>query len=90
MIYFDGCATSDYSSAMISTNEIRKLTNEVEGLKQEVGRLRSLLISVVGQDREGAYRASIVKELLEAAGEKSSHEYTGAGSLLAQMKNTKR
>jgi len=87
---FDGRAPNDYSSAMISTTEIRKLTNEVEGLKREVGRLRSMLISVVGEDREGAYRASIVRELLEAASENPSHDYTDPGSLLAQLKHTKR
>jgi hypothetical protein len=70
---------------MISASEIRKLTNEVESLKQEVGRLRSLLISVAGEDREGAYRASIVRELLKAATEQPTREYAGAGALLKQL-----
>lgn len=76
-----------YSAAMISANEIRKLTSEVENLKQEVGRLRSLLISVVGEDREGAYCASMVKELLEAATEQPTREYAGPGSLVEQLTN---
>jgi hypothetical protein len=74
-----------YSLVMISASEIRKLTSEVENLKQEVGRLRSLLISVAGEDREGAYRASIVREMLEAATEQPTREYAGPGSLLKQL-----
>ncbi|MGZ8843108.1 MAG: hypothetical protein ACXW18_05565 [Pyrinomonadaceae bacterium] len=75
---------------MISASEIRKLTNEVESLKQEVGLLRSLLISVVGEDQEGQYRASLVKELFKAATETPTREYSGPGSLLAQLKDNHR
>jgi hypothetical protein len=74
---------------MISSREIKKLTSEVETLKQEVGLLRSLLISVVGEDPEGEYRSSIVRELMEAAIETPLHEYAGSGSLLAQLKNVR-
>ena len=56
-------------------------------MKQEVGRLRSLLISVVGEDPEGGYRAGIVKELLAALDEPATQEYRGRGSLLKQLGN---
>lgn len=70
---------------MQSANEIKHLTNEVAMLKREVKHLRSLLIGVAGEDREGRYRPTFVKELLAASEEEPNHRYTGSGSLVKQL-----
>ena len=79
-----------YSANMISEHEVKKLSAEVETLRQEVALLRSSLISVIGEDPEGDYHPSIVRELLGAASEKATYEFTGDGSLLSQLKSLKR
>lgn len=71
----------------LATNTQTKINKEFNILKQEVRSLRSFNISMPGQDTEGEYRPELVKELVQASAEKSNYIYTGAGSLLKQIKN---
>lgn len=60
---------------------------DVRELKREVRSLRSLIISMVGEDKEGNYHPEFVRDLLESIEEKSTYRYTGPGSLLKQLKD---
>lgn len=65
---------------------------ELTSLKQEVASLRSLVISVVFakvNDPEGEHKPKFVKDVLLAVQEKATHEYTGKGSLLKQLRQMK-
>ncbi len=73
----------------MSTKTIEK---ELTSLKQEVASLRSLVISVVFakvKDPEGECKPKFVKDALSAIQEKTTHEYTGKGSLLKQLQQVK-
>ena len=50
----------------------RAFRDELNNLKQEVQTLRSLIIGMIGADKEGSYKPEFVKEILEAAKENLS------------------
>ena len=62
------------------------INSELQGLKHEVRVLRSFLVSIVGEDREGKYNPKFVKEILKAAREIPSHSFKGAGLFLSELK----
>jgi len=70
---------------MAQITSLGKLNTEIGSLKREVRTLRSLLISVIGKDEEGAYRPQFVRETLKAAREKPTHSFRGARSFLAEL-----
>lgn len=49
--------------------------NELTNLKREVKMLRSLVVSIVGKDREGSYKPEFVRAMLEATQEKPEFTY---------------
>ncbi|MBI4435104.1 hypothetical protein HY630_00370 [Candidatus Uhrbacteria bacterium] len=71
----------------MSTNANIQIKKEFNALKGEVRSLRSFIISMLGKDTEGEYRPELVEELVQASVEKPNYTYTGAGSLLKQIKN---
>ncbi len=54
-------------------------------LKQEVELLRSLVISVVGKDKEGEYRPEFVKRILKSARSKPKYTYKDSKTFLSQL-----
>lgn len=74
------------SCTYMDTKQKISTKNEIDTLKQEVRLLRSFVISMLGKDMEGEYRPEFIEELLKASSEDPTHHYTGAGSLLKQLK----
>ena len=64
----------------------KKLNNELADLKQKMRIIRSLLIGLVGQDKEGRYRPEFVREILKAVGEKKDFSFRDEKTFLAQLK----
>ena len=60
---------------------------EIKHLRREVSALRSFMIGMAGEDKEGNYNPLVVHEILEAINEPTTHRYSGKGSLLKQVKN---
>lgn len=60
--------------------------NELESLREEVTLLRSVIISILGEDREGKYRPNFVRTILKASKEKPNREFTDAKSFLQELK----
>lgn len=50
-------------------------TARVRALETDVLLMRSLLISLVGEDDEGEYRPEFVREMLARASEKPTHTF---------------
>ena len=65
---------------------VNKLNNKVGKLEREVRMLRSLFISVAGQDEEGSYRPEFVKEILGALEEKPNFAFKSRDLFLGQLK----
>lgn len=65
--------------------QVQRLNTELGALKREVRTLRSLMISVVGRDEEGAYRPQFAREILNAAREKPSRSFRNARAFLAEL-----
>lgn len=63
------------------TRQSRSLKN----LAHEVALLRSLAISVVGQDDEGSYRPEFVKKILQASFEKPTESFVNADDFLRKV-----
>lgn len=55
---------------------------------QEMKRLRSLAISIVGRDSEGVYRPEYVRRVLAAAGKRPSKEFVSEKQFLNEMKRS--
>lgn len=60
-------------------------SNNVQELQREVSILRSAIISIIGEDDEGAYRPEFVKEILDAATETPQYRFRGKDSFLADL-----
>lgn len=58
---------------------------ELNGIRRDVRTLRSLLISLVGEDREGAYRPSFIRDLLTASAERPTRKFRGADHFLREI-----
>lgn len=65
---------------------LQNFHNELNGLKSEVRTLRSLLISFIGQDKEGRYHPRFVKEVLKAARQKPKFVFHDTRSFLAELR----
>ncbi|MFA5812896.1 MAG: hypothetical protein WC862_00020 [Patescibacteria group bacterium] len=63
-----------------------QVRQEVRELGRQVRSLRSLLISLLGQDSDGRYRPEFVKEALSAAQEKPEKKFTDIDSFLLSLK----
>ena len=71
-----------------ATQNVRRLSSELTLLKHEVRSLRSLLVSVAGEDREGSYRPEFVRELRRAARQKPNRAFRSARSFLDELRRT--
>ena len=73
----------------MSTTIVKKenISILIEDLKEEVGRLRSVIIGIVGKDEEGQYRPEFVKKILKSAQEPSHYTFKGKEFFLSQLKN---
>jgi hypothetical protein len=69
-----------------TTITAKKLNNELTNLKQKVQIMRSLLIGLVGQDKEGEYRPEFVRKILKAVGEKADFSFRNGKTFLSQLK----
>jgi hypothetical protein len=60
----------------------------VDNLSREVATLRSLVISIVleQKDPEGEYRTEFVNEVLEALKEPATHTFTSSTDFLKQLR----
>ncbi len=66
----------------------RPIERELKRLQREVDLLRGGLISVLGEDREGAYRPEFVSELLHAAEEPTTEKFTNPAALRWALRAT--
>lgn len=62
-----------------------KFNDELKNIKQELGILRSAIISIVGKDKEGRYRPELVKEIIDTAKEKPEFVFKNAETFLSQI-----
>lgn len=58
---------------------------ELNGIQRDVRTLRSLLISLVGEDREGVYRPAFIRDLLAASVERPTRKFRGADQFLRDI-----
>lgn len=68
---------------------ISEIRQELKHLKEEMKIVKSLLISLIGKDKEGNYRPEFVKEILKAAKEKPRYTFKGGKEFLKQLQNFK-
>ncbi len=69
----------------MSTKTLEKM---VKNLSQEVATLRSIVISVVREEKdpEGEYRPEFVKDVLKAVKEPAKYKFTGRKDFLKQLR----
>lgn len=61
----------------------------IEKLQKEVDILRSLLISLVGEDEEGKYKSEFAQRLLRATHEEANMTFKNGRSFLRDLANAK-
>ena len=66
---------------------IPQLSNQLENLKNEVRNLRSLVVGTAIKDKEGQYKTSFIKRVLQASSQSASYGFTDKKSFLAHLKN---
>ena len=63
----------------------KKINNELNNLKRIVRVMDSLLIGIIGQDKEGKYKPEFVKKIIKAIGEKAEFSFNGKRAFLSQI-----
>lgn len=58
---------------------------EFDGVQRDIRVLRSFLVSVAGEDREGAYRPEFVRAVLTASTERPTRKFRGADHFLREI-----
>lgn len=69
---------------MIKTN-LRD--NKIKNLKSEVDLLRSFIISIIGEDKEGNYNPFFEKEILKATEENPTNSFHNSKSFLEELRS---
>lgn len=72
----------------MSTQTLERRVAPRNELANEVRRLRSLVIGLVGRDPEGMYRPEYVRRLLAVASKPSTHIFKDAKSFLKELSDT--
>ena len=62
-----------------------KTNHRIASLKKEVELLRSLIIGVLGKDKEGEYQPKFVKKILGAVREKTPYSFKDEKSFLSHL-----
>lgn len=62
-------------------------TQSIKNLKSEVNLLRSFIISIIGEDKEGNYNPRFTEEILKAAEEKPTNSFHNSKSFLKQLRS---
>lgn len=70
---------------MANQATINKLSRKLEHVQRELRVLRSLAISVAGEDPEGSYRPEFVREILRASKEKLTYRFTTPEAFLKDV-----
>ncbi len=60
----------------------------IADLQQEVNLLRSFVIGIVKEDKEGKYRSKFVKEVFKALREKAEYVFEDKKSFLKHLRKT--
>src|SRR3990167_8380347 len=64
---------------------LEKLNTNVSYLQKEIELLRSLMIGLIGKEKEGRYNPQFVKKILRASQEKPFHQLLHAKSLTGSL-----
>lgn len=57
----------------------------IKNLKNEIGLLRSFVISIIGEDKEGNYNPKFIDEMLQATNEKPANFFCDSKSFLKEL-----
>ena len=71
---------------MLKTATRRTTRASFERMDQDVKQLRSLFISLIGEDAEGKYCPEFVQRVVKSSKEKPTHQFRGSASFLAELK----
>ena len=63
----------------------KQLSMNVKRLQNDVGMLRSLLISFLGKDKEGSYKPKFVRDIFKAVKERPAFSFRDSDSFLSQI-----
>lgn len=72
----------------MSTKVLERHVVSRDKLADEVQRLRSLVIGLIGRDPEGMYRQAYVRRLLAIASKPSTNIFKDAKSFLKELSDT--
>lgn len=60
----------------------------IKNLATEVELLRSFVIGMAGEDKEGEYRPEFVRRMFKAVTEKPTHTFAGKENFLRELKKS--
>ncbi|OGZ33875.1 MAG: hypothetical protein A3I88_01150 [Candidatus Portnoybacteria bacterium RIFCSPLOWO2_12_FULL_39_9] len=66
---------------------LEKLNTNVSHLQKEIEFLRSLIIGLIGKEKEGEYKPEFVEKVLKASREKATYSFKDKKAFLSQLEN---
>ena len=66
---------------------LEKLNTNVSHLQKEIELFRSLIIGLIGKEKEGEYKPEFVEKVLKASREKATYSFKDKKAFLSQLEN---
>jgi len=63
-----------------------KLHSQIDTLRKEIQTLRSLVIGIAGNDKEGEYRPNFVKKILKATKDETKYSFRDTVEFLNHLR----
>jgi hypothetical protein len=70
---------------MPTQTKVKTSLSNSSALAEQVGLLRSAVISVIGKDKEGEYRPEFIRKLLAASAETAEYKFTSPEAFLKDL-----
>lgn len=71
----------------MSTKTVEKINRNISKLQHEIETLRSFIIGVLGQDKEGKYKPEFTKKILRASSEDAPFVFKDKESFLKKVRS---
>ncbi|MCG2809647.1 MAG: hypothetical protein L6275_04910 [Candidatus Portnoybacteria bacterium] len=73
---------------MTQTNLLKKMSNDLSSVQEELARMRSIVLGFLVRDKEGRYQTKFTQKILKAAKEKPIYKFKNEHDFLSQIKKS--
>jgi len=73
---------------MTQTNLLKKMSDDLSSVQEELALMRSLILGFIMRDKEGKYQPKFTQKILKTAKEKPIYKFKNEHDFLSQIKKS--